>query len=255
VQTVAFVVEPIRTTRTFEAAIEHLTEAVERSGLRPGDRLPGEHDLARLLGISRPTLRQAVRVLELTGVVEVRRGKNGGVFLLSELIPTVAISSAVALEESAAAEALRARRVLETAIAHEATARADEDDYAQLRRAIELLRSHVGERPLVMRADALYHRALVRACHNRQLEAAMRPIAKALAPIRDAYSGGFARDGHTLSVHERQLEAMRRRDLATLDAVLDEHFRMLEDSFAQAIGRRWDELFGETAGTMPVPAV
>ena len=238
-------VEPIRATRTFEAAIEHLTEAIERSGLRSGDRLPGEHELARMLGISRPTLRQAVRVLELSGVVDVRRGKNGGIFLATELIPTVAVSSAVALEESAAAEALRARRVLESAVTREAALRADEDDYAQLNRAIELLRGHLGERPLVMRADALFHRALVRACHNRQLEAAMRSIAKSLAPIRDAYSGGIARDRQTLDVHERQLTAMRHHDSATLDRVLDEHFRMLEESFADAIGRSWDELFGQ----------
>jgi GntR family transcriptional repressor for pyruvate dehydrogenase complex len=239
-----FPVEPVRATRTFEAAIEHITEAVERSGLRAGGRLPNEHELARLLGISRPTLRQAVRVLELSGVVEVRRGKNGGVFLLSELIPTVAISSAVALEESAAVEALRARRVLETAVTREAALRADADDYAQLERAIELLARHLGERPLVMRADALYHRALVRACHNRPLEAAMRGIAKALAPIRDAYSGGLPRDRETLDVHRRQLGAMRARDLQALDGILDEHFRMLEDSFADAIGRSWKELFG-----------
>ena len=237
-------VEPIRATRTFEAAIEHLTEAIERSGLRAGDRLPGEYELAGRLGISRPTLRQAIRVLELSGVVDVRRGKNGGIFLATELIPTVAVSSAVALEESAATEALRARRVLEAAVTKEAALRADDDDYAQLGRAIELLRGHLGERPLVMRADALFHRALVRACHNRQLESAMRGIAKSLAPIRDAYSGGIARDRQTLDVHERQLDAMRRRDLATLDTVLDEHFRMLEESFADAIGSSWAELFG-----------
>jgi GntR family transcriptional repressor for pyruvate dehydrogenase complex len=237
-------VEPIRATRTFEAAIEHLTESIERSGLRAGDRLPGEYELAARLGISRPTLRQAIRVLELSGVVDVRRGKNGGIFLATELIPTVAVSSAVALEESAAAEALRARRVLESAVTKEAALRADDDDYAPLERAIALLRGHLGERPLVMRADALFHRALVRSCHNRQLEAAMRGIAKALAPIRDAYSGGIARDRQTLDVHERQLEAMRQRDLATLDVVLDEHFRMLEESFAEAIGSSWLDLFG-----------
>jgi len=241
---VPLTVEPIRTTRTFEAAIEHLTEAIERSGLRAGDRLPGEHELAGMLGISRPTLRQAVRVLELSGVVDVRRGKNGGIFLATELIPTVAVSSAVALEESAAAEALRARRVLEAAVTREAAVRADANDFAQLERAIDLLRGHLGERPLVMRADALFHRALVRACHNRQLEAAMRSIANALAPIRDAYSGGIARDRQTLDVHERQLAAMRTHDLASLDAVLDEHFRMLEESFAEAIGSGWDALFG-----------
>ena len=239
-----FAAEPIRTRRTFETAIEHLTEAIERSSLRAGDRLPGEHELARLLEISRPTLRQAVRVLELSGVLEVRRGKTGGIFLASELIPTVAVSSAVAIEESAAAETLRARRVLETAVAREAALRATRDDLAQLERAIELLRRHVGERPLVMRADALFHRALVRACHNRPLEGAMQVIAKALAPIRDAYSGGVDRDRETLDVHERQLDAMRRRDLEALDPVLDEHFRMLEESFGEAIGRSWDELFG-----------
>ncbi|MDP9256520.1 MAG: FCD domain-containing protein, partial [Actinomycetota bacterium] len=85
---------------------------------------------------------------------------------------------------------------------------------------------------------------LVRACHNRQLEAAMRSIAKTLAPIRDAYSGGIARDRQTLGVHERQLVAMREHDSAALDMVLDEHFRMLEESFADAIGSSWDELFG-----------
>lgn len=241
------VVEPIRATRTFEAAIEHLTEAIERSGLRAGDRLPGEHELAGMLGISRPTLRQAIRVLELSGVVDVRRGKNGGIFLATELIPTVAVSSAVALEESAAAEALRARRVLEAAVAREAALRARAEDYVQLERAIELLRGHLGERPLVMRADALFHRALVRSCHNRQLEAAMRSIAKALAPIRDAYSGGVPRDRETLAVHERQLAAMRSGDQAALEDVLDEHFRMLEETFAIAIGSTWAELFGPGA--------
>ena len=238
-----FAVEPIRATRTFEAAIDHLVDAIERSGLRRGDRLPGEHELARMLEISRPTLRQALRVLELSGAVEVRRGKAGGVFLASELLPAVAISSAVALEESAAADVLRARRVLETAVAHEAAERAGTADYERLERAIELLRRHLGERPLVMRADAMFHRGLVRACHNRTVETAMHGVAKALAPIRDAYSGGLERDRRTLDVHVRQLDAMRRHDAAALDAVLDEHLGMLEEAFAEAIGRRPEELF------------
>ena len=135
--------------------------------------------------------------------------------------------------------------MLEAAVTREAALRADDQDFAQLARAIELLRGHLGERPLVMRADALFHRALVRACHNRQLEAAMRSIAKALAPIRDAYSGGIARDRQTLDVHERQLAAMRAGDAAALDTVLDEHFRMLEESFAVAIGSSWAALFAQ----------
>ena len=102
-----------------------------------------------------------------------------------------------------------------------------------------------------MRADAMFHRALVRACHNETIQAAMRGLGRQIAPIRDAYSGGLETDRQTLDVHRRQLEAMRRRDDAALAAVLDEHFRMLEAPFARAIGRRWSDLFGARAQTAP----
>ena len=242
-----FKVAPVRETRTFEAAIEHLTEAVERAGLRTGDRLPNEGMLAEQLGISKPTLRQALRVLELSGLVAVRRGKSGGIFVITDLVPGVAISTAVKLEERAAVDVLRARRVLERAVVHEAMRTATSADLAELEHTVDLLERHLGERPSVMRADAMFHRALVRSCRNDTIQTAMRGVGRGLAPIRDAYSGGLAYDRQTLDVHRRQLVAIRRRDEDTLEKVLDEHFRMLETQFASAIGRRWSELFGSRA--------
>jgi GntR family transcriptional repressor for pyruvate dehydrogenase complex len=248
--TTTFYVEPIRATRTFEAAIEHLTEAVERAGLRTGDRLPNEGALAEQLGISKPTLRQALRVLELSGLVHVRRGKTGGVFVATDLVPTVALFSAVKLEEKAALDVLRARRVLERAVVEEAMRRATAADFAAMERTIELLERHVGERPSVMRADAMFHRALVRSCRNETIQAAMQGVARGLSPIRDAYSGGQAYDRQTLDVHRRQLEAMRRKGDG-LEEILDEHFRMLETQFAKGIGRRWSDVFGPRARRAP----
>jgi GntR family transcriptional repressor for pyruvate dehydrogenase complex len=178
----SFEVEPVRATRTFEAAIEHLTEAIERAGLRTGDRLPNEGALAEQLGISKPTLRQALRVLELSGLVEVRRGKSGGIFVVTDLVPSVAIFTAVKLEEEAAVDVLRARRVLERAVVHEAMRMATPADLVELERTIELLERHLGERPSVMRADAMFHRALVRSCRNETIQTAMRGVAtRALA--------------------------------------------------------------------------
>ncbi len=239
-----FDVEPVRTTRTFESAIEHLTEAIEQAGLRTGDRLPNEGVLAERLGISKPTLRQALRVLELSGLVEVRRGKSGGIFVVTDLVPSVAIFTAVKLEEEAAIDVLRARRVLERAVAQEAMRIATAPDFVELERTVELLERHLGERPSVMRADAMFHRALVRSCRNETIQAAMRGVGRGLAPIRDAYSGGVPYDRRTLDVHRRQIAAMRRGDADALDEVLDEHFRMLETQFAKAIGRRWADIFG-----------
>ena len=243
----SFAVEPVRATRTFEAAIEHLTEAIERAGLRTGDRLPKEGMLAEQLGISKPTLRQALRVLELSGLVEVRRGKSGGIFVVTDLVPSVAIFTAVKLEEEAAVDVLRARRVLERAVVHEAMRTATPGDLVELERTVELLERHLGERPSVMRADAMFHRALVRSCRNETIQAAMRGVARGLSPIRDAYSGGVAYDRRTLDVHRRQIDAMRRHDEGALERVLDDHFRMLETQFAKGIGRRWSDLFGPRA--------
>jgi GntR family transcriptional regulator, transcriptional repressor for pyruvate dehydrogenase complex len=242
-----FEVEPVRTTRTFESAIEHLTEAIEQAGLRTGDKLPNESVLAERLGISKPTLRQALRVLELSGLVEVRRGKSGGIFVVTDLVPSVAIFTAVKLEEAAAIDVLRARRVLERAVAQEAMRVATAADLVELERTVELLERHLGERPSVMRADAMFHRALVRSCRNETIQAAMRGVGRGLAPIRDAYSGGVPYDRQTLDVHRRQIAAMRGRDEEALDKVLDDHFRMLEAQFAKAIGRRWVDLFGSRA--------
>jgi len=242
-----FDVEPVRTTRTFESAIEHLTEAIEQAGLRTGDKLPNESVLAERLGISKPTLRQALRVLELSGLVEVRRGKSGGIFVVTDLVPSVAIFTAVKLEEAAAIDVLRARRVLERAVAQEAMRVATAPDLVELERTVELLERHLGERPSVMRADAMFHRALVRSCRNETIQAAMRGVGRGLAPIRDAYSGGVPYDRQTLDVHRRQIAAMRGRDKDALDEVLDDHFRMLEAQFAKAIGRRWVDLFGSRA--------
>jgi GntR family transcriptional repressor for pyruvate dehydrogenase complex len=134
--------------------------------------------------------------------------------------------------------------VLESAIVQYAATTATEEDYREIERTIELLRAHLGDRPSVMRADAMFHRAVARATHNRALQGSLRVVERGLAPIRDAYSGGVERDEGTLDMHVRQTAAMRKRDPAAIAAVLDEHFRVLEEAYAAAIGRSWDELFG-----------
>src|SRR5262249_13666841 len=180
-------VEPVRSMRTFETAIEHIIEGIERARLRERDRLPNEGELAAQLGISKPTLRQALRVLERSGLLEVKQGKSGGIFLKSEYLATDAISSHIATEEHSVMETLPARRVVEPAVTFEAMRVATEDDLAEIERTVDLLLVvGIGSAQL-LRADMMFHRAVARAAHNRALEEAMQVVYRRLAPTRDTY--------------------------------------------------------------------
>jgi len=73
---------PLRTGNAFEECVERVLSALKLGLVSPGERLPSERDLATRLGVSRVTLREALRSLAEAGWLEVRRGRNGGTFVL-----------------------------------------------------------------------------------------------------------------------------------------------------------------------------
>ena len=72
---------PVKAGNTFEQTVERLMQAIKLGAVASGDRLPAERELARLLNVSRVTLREAIRALQDTGFVESRRGRSGGTFV------------------------------------------------------------------------------------------------------------------------------------------------------------------------------
>lgn len=232
--------EPIQSIRTFEAAIQNIVAGIERARLRQGDRLPNESELAQQLGISKPTLRQALRVLERSGLLLVKQGKAGGIFLNSDYLPVDEISTNIETEEHAVLEALHARRLIESAVTAEALTLATNDDLVEIRRTVELLEAPGLGMDDVIRADMMFHRAVVRAAHNRVLEDAMRVVYRAIASLRGA--AGDPSGVH--EIHSRQLLAMEARDPAALAEALEIHFRYLETLFATFLNRSWEDMFG-----------
>ncbi len=71
----------IKEKRVFEKIVDQIRDAVLSGSLKPGDTLPTESELAAQLGVSRAALREALRVLELSGVVAIRKGNKGGTFI------------------------------------------------------------------------------------------------------------------------------------------------------------------------------
>ncbi|WP_053388416.1 FadR/GntR family transcriptional regulator [Pseudomonas sp. 10-1B] len=72
---------PVQTKRAFEEVAEQIREQLSQGLLKPGDRLPSERELAERFGLSRNTVREALRALEMSGLLELRKGATGGAFV------------------------------------------------------------------------------------------------------------------------------------------------------------------------------
>ena len=240
---------PIKTHRTFETVIERVIDAIDSQGLSEGDRLPNESEMARLLEVSRPTLRQALRVLETSGVLKIRAGQAGGVFVANEMVPVDVLGQNIALEVHHVAELIATRRIIEPIVYHLAA----EQELDRIADAIELMRRHLGDPNMISRADGLYHRRIAHAAGNQILLRTMTAIYRDLNPLRGALSNDREHGLHMIDVHSRQLEAIRARDHEGLERMLQETFVDLEEEFkvTSRFSVRWTPRGEEAPAKVP----
>ena len=231
--------EPVLTRRTFEEAVDQIAGKVKAGELRPGDRLPSERDLAARMRISRPTLREAVRVLADSGVVSVRPGPGGGMSIASDVVPPELVQRHSRLRVDELSSVLEARRLLEPQVARLAAQRASQTDLEVMERSV------FDQRALVRRSGALesedrflaldvrFHLAMARATGNRTLASLVRSLFDDLEIARDMAMHVPVVPDWSIDVHERTLAAIREGDLAAVDEVMDEHLGGLERTWAE----------------------
>ena len=229
---------PVRTRRTFEEAAEQIADKVRAGELRIGDKLPPERDLALQMEISRPTLREAVKVLVDAGMLEVRRGPGGGMFVASDVVPVDLVRRVSELRLGEAQGVLEARRLIEPQVARLAHERATEEDLAPLERTIEVMRTIVerGYRPededRFLQLDVQFHLALARAAGNPTLETLLRIVFRQLEILRDMAMHVPAVPEWIIDIHARTLAAVRSGE--GIDEVMEEHLGQLEDTLQSA---------------------
>jgi GntR family transcriptional regulator, transcriptional repressor for pyruvate dehydrogenase complex len=235
--------EPVTTRRTFEEAVEQIAEKVKSGDLRVGDRLASERELASQMRISRPTLREAVKVLVEAGVLEVRRGQSGGIFVAAELVPRQLLRSRQLIRVSEVAGVLEARRLLEPRVAQLAAVHASEDDFAVLAELIERKRELAADddflrhEDLFLQLDLKFHLAMARATRNSTVVSLMRSLFKRLEIARDMAVHAPLVPDWVISIHERTLAAIRSADFELIDEVMDEHLAQLEQIWERETGR------------------
>lgn len=151
-----------RSPRVYEGVVEKLKASIGNGQLKPGDPLPSERRLMDDFGVSRSSLREAFRVLELLGLIESIPGK--GRFVRRPA--STGDGDPIPLEDSALLELVEARCILEPAFAAEAARKATSLDLTALLRILTATEDHLDELEARTQLDIDFHLALAEATHN-----------------------------------------------------------------------------------------
>ncbi len=179
----------IRRVRNFDEVVMQIQDAILTGRFRTGDRLPSERELTQLFDVSRPTLREALRALEVLGILDIRPGKSGGIFVAVPSGDSVgsALAALIRLRGATAAELNEFRTSFEGETAAWAARRADDEDVERILQLAAEVRERA-ERPQtrwpdMVELDLLFHETVAAASKNQVRVAVMLGTLRALQRV------------------------------------------------------------------------
>lgn len=231
---------PLRRVRkAYEQVADQLREVVITGELAIGDRLPSEEQLAREFGVSRATIREALRVLAAQGLIRTTKGAGGGSFAT---LPTVAsISSLVHANVTLLTEArhvtleelLEARELVEVPAARLAAGRRTEEDLERLSATVPDASARLGTKE-EFAANTEFHACLIGACRNTLLSVSAGPIFAVLQS--NLARSSLGRHFHS-SIHDHHrliLDAIRAGDADGAAREMHDHLGFLRPYYERA---------------------
>ncbi|MFL6227203.1 MAG: FadR/GntR family transcriptional regulator [Pyrinomonadaceae bacterium] len=239
-------VAPERHGTTSSEVVQQLQEMIHRGELRPGDRLPPERDLAKLLGVSRPTLRAGIRSLAAVGVLQSRQG--AGTFVVESdgtpALDSSTLSLMASLHGLTSGEMFEARRSLEMAVAGLAAERATGEQIATMAEEITGMYASLEDPEQFLVHDVRFHQAVAAASGNRILTALMNMVAKVLFDIRIKTVKRATDLKESAEMHRRVYRAIRARDPEAAGNMMRDHLTLAQ--------RGWD--LEDEVGTPRLPS-
>jgi len=220
----------VRTSRSAQVRTQ-IQEAISRGEFQPGERLPSERELVQTFGVSRVSVREAIRSLEALGLVKVEQGRGA---FVSDRRSGVGepLARWLALHRDEVFDLHLVRGALDELAAHCAAARHDPAAVAQLVLAHEALRERVEEgAPIeeLIRHDLDFHIAIAEASGNPLLYDLLFDLHTLLAEARRFSFATGGRPRQSVSEHGEIVEAVRRGDPAAARAAMRRHVESIRE--------------------------
>jgi DNA-binding FadR family transcriptional regulator len=213
---------PVKAGNAFEETVERLLTVIKLGLVAPGDRFPPERELAGLLGVSRLTLREAIKALQQAGFVESRRGRFGGTFVTyTRPAPDPGEARRLALEDPARlTDALTFRLVVETGAAEVLATSGDRGGEVLLARLADLNNATPAD---YRRLDTLFHLSIAELTGSGMLTAACTDARMRLNDLLNAIPVLQHNIDHTAEQHTAIAEAILAGDAGRARAAVAEH--------------------------------
>jgi len=206
--------------KLYEQVVDRIRAHIAESGLRAGDRLPSERDLAERLGVSRASVKQAIVVLEVQGLVDVRHG--GGTYLRRDTLDVEPVAELVARRERLP-DVLEAREALETKLAELAAQRRTDADLAAIDAALDHMRAEIDAGEFGVEGDRRFHAAVTAAAYSSILAEFMRSIAEQITESRNESLRQPGRPPRSLAQHTKIADAIRAGEPKAAAAAMRRH--------------------------------
>jgi len=218
--------QPLARPRLYEQVARQILNWVTENGLKVGDRLPPERELATRLGVSRATVSQALVAMEVVGVVAVRHGDGA---ILVDSTGSSKLVQELRKHAQRLPEIIEAREALETKLAALAAARRTDEDLERIEEALSVMERDVEAGGRGAEGDELFHAAVTEAGHSPLLARLMGEISDLIKETRIESLSEQGRPRDSLDGHRKIADAIRRGEVEVAASAMHDHVDMVSD--------------------------
>jgi|HubBroStandDraft_3_1064219.scaffolds.fasta_scaffold39046_1 GntR family transcriptional repressor for pyruvate dehydrogenase complex len=226
-------IERVAHSPVYGLIVDQLRRAILIGTFIPGDKLPPERELSKQLGVSRASVREAIRVLEGEGYVETKRGATGGIVVLDRARTEERLAEAIRSNLPEIEQVIDFRLAVECGAARLAAVRRTDADLAVLDAAYQTMASGRETRRF-RAADSAFHQGIARAARNDWMERAIEDARAALWMAVDKVAENVFR---TAQLHHLQiLEAIRDSDPDAAERHVAAHIELTRTDLLRIAG-------------------
>ena len=220
--------EAVRKTKVYEQVAKQIQTLISDGLLKPGDKLPPERELAETFQVSRSSLRDAIRALEMLGLVEPRQGEGTVVRDISAEALVSPLASMLVHKRELVAELLDLRQMIEPPLAGRAANHASLEEMEHMENILVRQKAKVDRGELAIEEDSEFHYSIARAAKNSVL---LRVLDLFMDSLRESRERSLQVEGRlqkSFAGHRRILRAICKRDAAAAEVAMRKHIEEIE---------------------------